>query len=326
MRGRLGTRAVQYGVLIFLTVALNFFLPRAMPGSPLAYLAGEDVGLMSAEVRREVLARHALDLPLGTQFARYLGNLVRGDLGHSYQRGRPVAEIIAERLPWTLLLTATSLVLSTLIGVALGAWAAWRRGQSSDLSLLLVVMFFRSMPSFWIAVILVAVFAVGLGWFPIYGAYTPWLVATGWERVLNVLRHLALPVLSLTLIGSAETFLVMRYAMLDVLGEDYIATARAKGLSERVVLYKHALRNALLPVATVFMLNLGFTVSGATVIETVFAYPGLGRLMYEAVLSRDYPLLQASFLVVTLAVVLANLLADLLYPLLDPRVRLSDGA
>ena len=321
MRTGLGTQMVQYGVLILLAVALNFFLPRAMPGSPLAYLAGEDVGMLSPEQRQEVLSRHGLDLPVGRQFLLFLSNLARGDFGHSYQRGRPVSDIIAERLPWTLLLTTSALLIQTALGVYLGARAAWSRGKPLDFSLMSAFMLFRSMPSFWVAMILVAVFGASLGWFPMYGAFKPWAGHTGWAQVVDVLRHLVLPVTSLVLLGAAETFMTMRYAMLGVLGEDYINVARAKGLDEATVLYRHAGRNALLPVATVFMLSLGFGVSGATVIETVFAYPGLGRLMYEAVLSRDYPLLQASFLVITLAVIVANLLADLLYALLDPRVR-----
>ncbi len=324
MRGRIGSQLVQYLALIFLTIALNFFLPRAMPGSPLARLAGEDIAMMSPEMRQEIMVRHGLDRPVYVQFGLYLRQLARGDLGHSFQRSAPVASIIAERLPWTLLLTTTALALQTALGVALGGWAAWRRGGSADYGTMALVMLCRSMPSFWIAMILLAVFGAGLGWFPMFGAFKPWLVGGDTlAAIVDVLRHMVLPVTSMVVLGTAETFMTMRYSMLDVLGEDYVRTARAKGLREAVVLYKHAGRNALLPVATVFMLSLGFAVSGATVIETVFAYPGMGRLMYEAVLGRDYPLLQGCFLVITLAVIAANIFADLLYPLVDPRVRLT---
>ena len=321
MKAGLGRQAGQYALLLLFTLLLNFFLPRAMPGSPLAYLAGEDVGLLTPEERREILSHHGLDQTLWRQFGLFVGNLSRGDLGHSYHRGRPVAEIIAERLPWTLLLATSALLLQTVLGVILGARAAWSRGKRLDVWLMSTFMLFRSMPSFWIAMILLAVFGAQLGWFPMFGAFRPWAGHTGMAHIGDILRHLFLPVTSLVLLGAAETFMTMRYAMLSVLGENYITVARAKGLSEGTVLYRHAGRNALLPVATVFMLSLGFGISGATIIETVFAYPGLGRLMYEAVLSRDYPLLQASFLIITVAVIIANLLADLLYAVLDPRVR-----
>jgi peptide/nickel transport system permease protein len=324
MRGRLGSQLLQYLALILLTLALNFFLPRAMPGNPLSRLAGEDVALMSPEARQELLVRHGLDRPLVVQFGIFLRSLAQGDLGYSFQRNASVASIIAERLPWTLLLTTTALTLQTLLGVMLGGWAAWRRGGSADYGTMATVMLCRSMPSFWIAMILLAVFGAELRWFPMFGAFKPWLVAgDSFAAVIDVLRHMVLPVTSMVVLGTAETFMTMRYSMLDVLGEDYVRTARAKGLREAIVLYKHAGRNALLPVATVFMLSLGFAVGGATVIETVFAYPGMGRLMYEAVLGRDYPLLQGTFLVITLAVIAANIVADLLYPLLDPRVKLT---
>jgi peptide/nickel transport system permease protein len=169
--------------------------------------------------------------------------------------------------------------------------------------------------------ILIAVFAAGLKWFPIFGAVTAGAALSGWPLVVDRARHLALPLATLTLITIPGTYLIMRYSMLTVLGEQYIATARAKGLAERVVLRRHAVRNALLPVATVFMLNLGFIASGATVTETVFSYPGIGRLLYEAVLNRDYPVLQGTFFIITVSVIAANILADLAYPFIDPRVR-----
>lgn len=314
-------KAAQYGLVLLLTIAINFALPRLMPGTPLMYLAGEDVGLLPPEVKQEILARHGLDQPLWRQFLIYLGQLARGDLGYSYQQNRPIAQIIGERLPWTLLLTGLSLVLSTVAGIAAGTLAAWRRGHRVDLTTLVLFIFLDSMPAFWVGMILVAVFAARLRWFPVFGAVTANAGYEGWAAVVDVLRHLVLPVATLTLVTISGIFLVMRYSMLEVLGEPYVAVARAKGLPEVRVVFRHALRNALLPVITVFMLNLGFLVSGATVIETVFAWPGLGRLMYEAVLQRDYPVLQATFLMVTVSVIAANLLADALYPLVDPRVR-----
>lgn len=310
----------QYALVLLLTLLLNFVLPRLMPGNPLQYLAGEDVASLTTQEKEALLARHGLDQPLPVQFMRYLGQIARLDLGHSYQMNRPVLAIIAERLPWTLVLTGTALVLSALLGIILGAMAAWRRGRQSDLATLIFFIFLESLPSFWVGMMLVAVFAAGLNWFPVFGGYSSIAGYTGWRFVLDVAHHMTLPLVTLVIVGISGHFMIMRYSLLSVLGEDYILMARAKGLREHLILYKHALRNALLPGATVFILSLGFAVSGATVVETVFSIPGLGRLMYEAVLGRDYPTMQGAFLVVTLSVLAMNLVADLTYPLLDPRV------
>lgn len=321
MWGFFAGRGAQYLLVLALTIALNFFLPRMMPGSPLVFLAGEDVGFLAPEQRAQLYALYGLDQPQWKQFLTYVANLARGQLGYSFQRGRPIAAIIGERLPWTLLLVGISLGLATLAGATLGAVAAWRRGSAVDLGTLGVAMFFESVPSFWLGMIFIAVFAAGLGWFPIFGAATAGMPYTGLAMLLDRARHLVLPLATLTLITIPTTYLIMRYSMLSVLGEQYIATARSKGVAERLVLRRHAMRNALLPVATVFMLNLGFIVGGATVVETVFSYPGVGRLLYEAVLNRDYPVIQGTFFILTVSVIAANILADLLYPLIDPRVR-----
>ncbi len=314
-------RGAQYLLVLALTVALNFFLPRMMPGSPLVFLAGEDVGFLTPEQREQLYSLYGLNEPQWKQFATYVANLARGQLGYSFQRGRPISHMIAERLPWTLLLVGTALVLATLAGAALGAMAAWRRGSALDLGSLGVAMLFESVPSFWLGMIFIAVFAAGLGWLPIFGAGTAGAALAGWPLLLDRARHLALPLATLTLITTPGVYLIMRYSMLAVLGEQYIVTARAKGVAERAVLRRHAVRNALLPVATVFMLSLGFIASGATIVETVFSYPGVGRLLYEAVLNRDYPVMQGTFFIITVSVIAANILADLLYPLIDPRVR-----
>jgi peptide/nickel transport system permease protein len=314
-------KGAQYLLVLALTVALNFILPRMMPGSPLVFLAGEDVGFLTPEQRTQLYALYGLDQPQWKQFATYVGNLVQGELGYSFQRGRPISAMIGERLPWTLLLVGIALVLATLAGAALGAIAAWRRGSPIDLGTLGVAMFFESVPSFWLGMIFIAVFAARLGWLPIFGAGTAGVALDGWPLLVDRARHLVLPLATLTLITIPGTFLIMRYSMLSVLGERYITTARAKGVAERFVLRRHAVRNALLPVATVFMLNLGFIVGGATVVETVFSYPGIGRLLYEAVLNRDYPVIQGTFFIITISVIAANILCDLLYPVIDPRVR-----
>ena len=311
----------QYLIVLWVAVTLNFALPRLMPGNPLALLAGEEVGMLTASQRTQLMANVGLDQPLPTQYVRYLQNLVRGDLGYSFQKNKPITTILADRLPWTLLLTMTSLLISTLIGVTLGATAAWQRGGRGDVGLLGFFVFLESLPSFWVGMLLVAVFAVQFPIFPTFGAMTPWSSFQGWELAEDIVRHLVLPLTTLTIVNVSGTFIVSRYSMLAVLGEDYIMVARSKGLRERLILFRHALRNALLPIATVFTLNLAFAFGGATVVETVFSYPGVGRLVYEAVLNRDYPVLQAAFLMITIMVVIANILADAVYPFLDPRVR-----
>ena len=317
----LAGKGVQYALVLLCAVTVNFLLPRLMPGSPLIFLAGEDAGFLTASQRAELLHTLGLDRPLGHQYLRYLGDVLTGNLGYSYQKGRPIAEMVAERLPWTLLLVGLALLLATGLGVVWGTLVAWRRGSAFDLGSLGVFMLLESTPSFWLGMIFIAVFAVRLRWFPIFGAQTAGAALAGWNLVVDTVRHLVLPLTTLTLITAPGMFLIMRYSMLATLGEQYIATARAKGVRERMILFRHAMRNALLPVSTVFMLNLGFIVSGATVIETVFSYPGVGRLLYEAVLNRDYPVIQATFLILTVSVIAANVLADLIYPLLDPRVR-----
>lgn len=306
-------------------LTLNFLLPRLMPGNPLVFLAGEDVGFMSSAEKEAILDKHGLNDSLLEQYGTYIKNILTGDFGYSYQQKRQILELLMERLPWTMLLTGLGLVISTIIGVMFGAISAWRRGTKTDANLLTVFMFLSAMPSFWVGMILVSVFASQLGWLPVFGAESAWSNLSGIDRLIDIGEHLILPLTTLILISVTSTFMIMRYSMLNVLGEDYIMMAKAKGVKDKVIKYKHAMRNALLPVATVFMLSLGFTLGGATVIETVFAYPGVGRLMFESVLSRDYPLIQATFLIITFSVVIANFLADLIYPLLDPKVGSGNG-
>jgi peptide/nickel transport system permease protein len=318
-------KLLQYLIVIFLMLTLNFLLPRLMPGNPLVFLAGEDVGFMSSAEKEAILDKYGLNDSILEQYGAYIKNIFTGDFGYSYQQKRPISELLMERLPWTMLLTGLGLVLSTVIGVMFGAISAWRRGTRADANLLTVFMFLSAMPSFWVGMILVSIFSAQLGWLPVFGAESAWSNYTGMDRLIDIGKHLILPLATLILISVTSTFMIMRYSMLNVLGEDYIMMAKAKGVKEKVIKYKHAMRNALLPVATVFMLSLGFTLGGATVIETVFAYPGVGRLMFESVLSRDYPLIQATFLIITFSVVIANFLADLIYPLLDPKVGSGNG-
>lgn len=310
----------QYVTLLLLTLTLNFFLPRWMPGTPLRYLAGEDVASLSPPERQVIMDRYGLNLSLVDQFGIYLRQLAQGDLGYSHVRQKPIRELVMHHLPWTLLPVGLGLILSTAVGITLGAMAAWRRGRNQDMATLVLFVVMESMPSFWVGMLLVTLFAIQLRWLPAAGALTPWVNLTGWPWVRDVLWHLVLPVTTQVLTTLFAMYLTMRAALMAVLEEDYVLMARAKGLREHVVLFRHALRNALLPVATTFMLRLGYVLSGSAIIESVFGYPGLGGLLAIAVRSRDYPVMQAVFLITTLAILTANLLADLLYPLLDPRI------
>jgi peptide/nickel transport system permease protein len=314
-------RAGQYALVLLAALTLNFFLPRMMPGNPLRFLAGEEVGLLTPLQIAEVRERYGLDRSLFEQYLTYLQSMITGQWGYSYQMGKPVIDTILERLPWTLLLVGSALAVASIFGIIVGAIAAWNRGRAADTAPLTLSILVDSLPTFWLGMLLIAIFSVELRWLPIYGARTPWGPTTGWPYIVDVLRHLVLPATTLILATLSGTFLVMRYAMLDVLGQDYVRTARSKGVSERSVLLKHAVRNALLPVSTIVFLNLGYLIGGATVIETVFSYPGIGTLLYQAVLNRDYPVLQGAFLMLTVSVILASVISDAIYPLLDPRVR-----
>ncbi|MCE1157443.1 MAG: ABC transporter permease [Spirochaetia bacterium] len=310
----------QYLILLFLASTLNFALPRLMPGDPLLYVVGEDVTLMSAEEKDAMRTKMGLNRPIIIQYFSYLGEILQGDLGYSYRENKPVTEVISKRLPWTLLLAALNIIISTILGIISGALAAWKRGSKTDLGLGTLMIFLRSMPSFWVGMILVAIFGATLKWFPVYGAYTMWSDYSGFAYVLDVLKHLVLPLVTMVILSVTSIFITMRYSMINILGEDYITMAELKGVPQKIVKYRHAMRNALVPVVTVVMMNIGYMVGGATVVETVFAYPGTGRLLFEAVSNRDYPLIQGCFFVTTLCVIAANILADLLYPFLDPKV------
>lgn len=316
-------RFLQYLIVLVVAITLNFLLPRLMPGNPLALLAGVDVGLLKPEERAEVLERVGLDRPLYRQYLDYWGDLLRGDFGYSYRQKRPITELLVTTLPWTLLLAGSSLVVSASVGIMLGALSAWRRGSLLDVGLLWSMIAVNSLPSFWLGMLLVSVVSVQWGVLPSFGAVTPASGYRDWQQTNDIIRHAILPVLTLAMVSIPNIYITMRYTMLGVLGEEFIRTARAKGLREPTVLFRHVTRNALAPVATVLALRLGAAFGGAVVIETVFSYPGLGRLSFEAVSGRDYPVMQAAFLLFTLAVLLSNLLADLLYPLLDPRTKAS---
>jgi peptide/nickel transport system permease protein len=314
-------RLTQYVIVIVVAVTINFALPRLMPGNPLALIAGVDVGLLTAEQRAELIEDVGLNRPIVTQYLDYWGSILSGDLGTSYRSDRSISGLIAERLPWTLLLAGGALLLSSLVGITLGAISAWRRGTKVDIPLLTGMIALESLPSFWLGMLLITLFSVQLGWLPSFGAVSPAASFEGWTQVKDIAEHALLPVVTLSVLSTPGVYLTMRYSMLEVLGEDFIRTARAKGASEKRVLFGHVARNAMAPVMTFLAIQAAFSLGGAVIVETVFSYPGLGRLVFDAVAGRDFPVMQAAFLVFTIAVLVANLVADLLYPILDPRTR-----
>jgi peptide/nickel transport system permease protein len=312
-------RVAQYALVLWVAATINFALPYLAPGDPVDYLYVGPIQGLTEEQLAQIRTGYGLDRPILEQYAGFWTGLTRGDLGTSVAHNRPVVDLLLERLPWTLALIGLGVLGATVLGIALGAAAAWWRGRRRDIGLVTGVLAVDSMPSFWIGMMLIAVFAVQLGWFPSFGATE--ITAGGAAAIGEMLRRLVLPVVTITLAIFGSIFLLTRAAMVSVLDEPFVRLARAKGVSERRIALRHALRNALLPVFTNVTVMVGALLSSLVVVETVFAYPGLGRLIYEAVTARDYPLLQGAFLLITVGVIVLNLLADLTYPLLDPRVR-----
>jgi len=289
-------------VLIGVSI-LVFSIVRFIPGDPARVIAGVQAPQSAVErVRREML----LDEPLHTQYFVYMGNLLQGDMGRSAFTRRPVAVELYERFPNTLILTVAALGIATVLGMSAGIISATKRYSLFDNFVMLLALAGIAIPVFWLGLMLQLLFSVNLGWLPSSG--------------MDTWRHLILPALTLGLATTALIARITRSSMLDVLGQDYINTARAKGLVERIVVYKHALKNALIPVVTVMGLQFGILLGGAVLTESVFSWPGVGRLLVDSILARDYPVVQGAVLVLALFFVLINLVVDIIYALLDPRI------
>lgn len=311
-------RLAQIPPVIVGLLVLNFVLIHLAPGDPVYFLAGEggDEAYYAA-----MRARLGLDRPLPEQLTRYLAGAAAGDLGRSFRYNEPVVALILGRAPATLLLTGTALVVATVLGVWFGTVIAARPDGLMDRLANGAASVLAAVPSFWLGQLLLILLAGWLGLFPVQGMFSPRLASGGWALIGDVAHHLVLPAGTLAFLQTALIFRLTRQSVRAALVEDFIRTARAKGLPPRLVLYRHALRNSLLPVVTVVGGHVGTLLAGAAVVEVVFAWPGLGRLLYEAVLTRDYPVVLGIFLVVSVMTVLANLLTDLAYAFLDPRVR-----
>ena len=293
-------------LVIFGVCTLVFLLIHLVPGDPVEAMLGESARPADRQALRAALG---LDRPLSEQYLHYLGGLARLDLGQSFQFQRPVADLLAERIPPTLELTGAALVLALVLAVPLGVLAARNRGGALDSGAMGFSLLGISIPNFWLGPLLILVFSLWLGWTPVSGRDGP--------------ASLILPAITLGTGLAAVLARMVRSSLLEVLGEDYIRTARAKGLSEAAVIWRHALRNAWLPVLTLLGLQLGGLLGGAVITETVFAWPGVGSLLVEAIQNRDYPVVQASVLLVSLAYVLVNTMTDLVYAWVDPRIRLG---
>lgn len=327
-------RKVFFAALTVIAVAVfNFMLFRVLPGDPVKMIIHSP--RMTREAQEKIRVSFGLDKPiwidgerlragdilgaLDTQFTAYLRNLMRGDLGISFATRRDVSDVLAERVWRTVLLLILGEIIAIFLGILLGMLASWRRGTKIDASILIYGLITWAIPTFFFAIILVIMAG---GRLPTAGMVSAGLKPDqGMNYWADVGRHLILPTFAMAILYTSEYLLIMRSSVVEVLSEDYILTAKAKGLSTFGILRDHALKNAMLPMITLIGLTLGYTVGGAIQVETVFSWPGLGRLMYEAVGKRDYPLLQGAFLLLAVSVVLANLIADLLYSALDPRVQ-----
>jgi peptide/nickel transport system permease protein len=312
-------KALQALATLAFVLAFNFFMFRVMPGNPVALLARSNLHLTRAE-QAEQIREFGLGQPLPQQFVTYLGATLRGELGRSFKSGRPVTEEIGGRMWPTLLLVGLSTLLSTIFGLLFGIWGAWRRGSGLDKGTLFGSLILYSVPEGWLGMMLLILFAGTLAWFPA-GGYQNATEAGGVAHITDVLNHLFLPAATLTLGYIGEYVIIMRSSLLEVMGDDYILTARAKGVKDTDVRRRHAVPNALLPTLTLVFYSFGFVVGGSVLIEAVYSWPGLGLLTYQAIADLDYPIIQGIFLIYSTAVILFNLAADMTYGYLDPRIR-----
>lgn len=311
-------RIAQAVPMVFVIILVNFFLIHAAPGDPVDILAGTlDADQAYLERLRE---EFGLNEPLWTQFWTYVGKVVQFDLGYSLRFRQDVLNLILERMPATFLLMGTALVISSVLGTLLGVIAARNPAGLIDNATTLVAIGGFSMPVFWLGQILLLVFALQLQLFPVQGMVSLRAPSEGFERVLDIAHHLALPALTYSVYHLTLIFRLTRVKMQETMDQDFIVTARAKGLTEGRVVYVHGLRNALLPIVTIIGLNFGFMLAGSVLTETVFAWPGMGRLMFEGINARDYPLLLGLFTVISLMVIAANVITDIAYAMIDPRV------
>jgi len=315
---RTGSRVITFIVVI----SLIFFLARSTGTDPFERYLSEDPRIPLAQIQR-LRARFGLDKPLHMQYLDFIKNTLQGEFGYSLYYKRPVFDKVMECLPWTLFLLSISIILSTIISFVVGVYFAWKRGTKTDILGTNFCMFIRSTPHFWLGMILLLVFAYYYPIFPLFGARTPGIhYANTFEYIKDILYHATLPLATLLLRQVGMYILYMRNSTVEVLGEDYMVTAKAKGVPAWSLMFHHAARNAMLPMVTVTAMRFGFMVNGAILTETVFSYPGTGRLIYTAITNDDFFLLQGAFFIVSITVLAANLIADMICGWLDPRIKI----
>lgn len=314
------TKRILKGLFtFFISITLTFFIIRFIPSNPVDILVDPKMG---PEVQAAMMERYGLDKSKGEQYIIFLTDLLKGDLGTSFKSGQPVTEVILERLPWTLLLLFIVVIFALLIGIPIGMYAAKRKGKMADKVINFMVTLGISVFTPFLAFAFLYFFSYVLKVLPTGGAYTP-PPADGLEYVIDVVKHSILPALTLFSSNVASIIMYTRNSMIDVLEEDYIRTAYSKGLKEKKVIIKHALKNAMIPTITVTGLMIGSMVGGAVLTETIFSWPGLGRLVYDSVNSLDYPVLQGSFIILSFSVILMNIITDIMVAWLDPRIKLG---
>jgi peptide/nickel transport system permease protein len=317
IRSYVARRILEIVPVVLVSIIINFLLIHAAPGDPALFLAGE---APDPEYMEVVRAEFGLDRPLYEQLIIYLRNVVVGNLGRSYLYNRPVLELLTERVTATLMLSLTAVCMAILFGIILGVFAAKKYLTKIDEFLSASAIFFHSIPVFWLAIVVTIVFSMTLRWFPVTGIVSVGVTQEGIDRGLDVLWHLCLPVFVLGVYYYGRYFRVSRSSVLEVMREDYVTTARAVGFSENRIFMKYVLRNAILPVVTLAGIQISHIFVGAVLVETVFSWPGLGTLIMDAILSRDYPLIMGSYVIVSVVTSLTSLATDLMYALVDPRV------
>lgn len=310
-------RSIEIVPVVFAIIVISFTIVHLVPGDVAIVMAGESTDPDFIEAVREA---YGLNKPLHEQFFIYFSKVVQGDLGYSYMRGRPVLDMITERMPATFLLILTSLSFAGVIGTLVGALSAKKLLSKRDTFVSTLSIVSHSIPSFWLGLMLIILFSLYLGWFPTSGFSTTDATLAGWDRIVDILRHLFLPALTLGIYFVGQYVRLARASVAEVIAEDYVTACRTIGYKENTIFIKHALRNALLPITTVMGLQLGIAVAGATLTETVFAWPGIGRLIYVAIISRDYPVILGSFIIIGIMVAISTVVVDIIYCLLDPRV------
>ncbi|MDG0876177.1 ABC transporter permease [Paenibacillus thiaminolyticus] len=317
-----------YLVVLLFVLLLNFVLPRLLPGGPVDFLEGGEDGpvFISDAQKAAMMDYYRLDEPAWIQLVNYMKGIITFDFGQSFTYKMPVYEVIMIRLPWTLLIVGAATVLSIIIGLAAGLGSAWRHTGNRDRGWFIAMISVSTIPEFLTGMLLVLGLSVKWDWFPLGGAETPFYAANGWwDHVLDVSWHAVLPIVTLTVANMASIYLLMRNEAIRVLREPFIEFALAKGVNRRTMLVRHVLRSAILPVLTLIVVRLGGLLAGSVLVETVFSYPGIGKLLQEAILARDYPLLHGLFVLMTVFVLLLNMIADRVYPRLDPRIQLGKG-